>query len=46
MKPGDLVRIHPRPFLRNRETIGMILKTDFGPEGNLNQWLRLQCREK
>ena len=37
MKPGDLVKILPRPFLGNRETIGMILKTDFGPEDNLNQ---------
>ena len=26
MKPGDLVKISPRPFLGNRETIGMILK--------------------
>ena len=28
MKPGDLVKISPRPFLGNRETIGMILKID------------------
>ena len=28
MKPGDLVKILPRPFLENRETIGMILKYD------------------
>jgi hypothetical protein len=26
MKPGDLVKILPRPFLGNRETIGMILE--------------------
>ena len=26
MKPGDLVRILPRPWLGNRETIGMILE--------------------
>ena len=26
MKPGDLVRILPRPFLGNRETIGMIIE--------------------
>jgi hypothetical protein len=34
MKPGDLVKILPRPFLGNRETIGMILKTDFGSDDN------------
>ena len=28
VKPGDLVRILPRPFLGNRETIGMILEYD------------------
>ena len=28
MKPGDLVKISPRPFLGNRETIGMILEID------------------
>ena len=28
MKPGDLVKISPRPFLGRRETIGMILKYD------------------
>ena len=28
MKPGDLVKILPRPFLGNRETIGMILEYD------------------
>ena len=28
MKPGDLVKILPRPFLRRRETIGMILEYD------------------
>ena len=28
MKPGDLVRISPRPFLGRRETIGMILEYD------------------
>ena len=26
MKPGDLVKILPRPWLGNRETIGMILE--------------------
>jgi len=26
MKPGDLVKILPRPFLGRRETIGMILE--------------------
>ena len=26
MKPGDLVKILPRPFLGNRETIGMIIE--------------------
>ena len=26
MKPGDLVKILPRPFLGNRETIGMLIK--------------------
>ena len=26
MKPGDLVKILPRPFLGNKETIGMILE--------------------
>ena len=26
MKPGDLVKIAPRPFLGRRETIGMILE--------------------
>jgi len=26
MKPGDLVMILPRPWLGNRETIGMILE--------------------
>ena len=28
MKLGDLIKISPRPFLENRETIGMILKID------------------
>ena len=28
MKPGDLIKISPRPFLGRRETIGMILKID------------------
>ena len=28
MKPGDLVKISPRPFLGRRETIGMILEYD------------------
>ena len=28
VKPGDLVKILPRPFLGNRETIGMILEYD------------------
>ena len=28
MKPGDLVRISPRPFLGRRETIGMIIEWD------------------
>ena len=28
MKSGDLVKILPRPFLGNRETVGMILKID------------------
>jgi len=28
MKPGDLVRILPRPFLGNRETIAMIIEYD------------------
>ena len=28
MKPGDLVKISPRPFLGNRETTGMILEYD------------------
>jgi hypothetical protein len=28
MKPGDLVKISPRPFLERRETIGMILEWD------------------
>ena len=28
LKPGDLIRILPRPFLGNRETIGMILEYD------------------
>jgi len=28
LKPGDLVKILPRPFLGNRETIGMILEYD------------------
>ena len=28
MKPGDLVKILPRPFLGRRETIGMILEYD------------------
>ena len=26
MKSGDLVRILPRPFLGNRETIGMLIR--------------------
>ena len=26
MKPGDLIKISPRPFLGRRETIGMILE--------------------
>ena len=26
MKPGDLVKILPRPFLGNRETIGMLIR--------------------
>ena len=26
MKPGDLVKISPRPFLGNRETIGMVIE--------------------
>ena len=26
MKPGDLVKISPRPFLERRETIGLILE--------------------
>ena len=26
MKPGDLVRILPRPFLGNRETIGLLIR--------------------
>ena len=26
MKPGDLVKILPRPFLKHKETIGMILE--------------------
>ena len=26
MKPGDLVKILPRPFLGRRETIGMIIE--------------------
>ena len=26
MKPGDLVKISPRPFLGRRETIGMIIE--------------------
>ena len=28
MKPGDLVKISPRPFLGRRETIGMIIEYD------------------
>ena len=28
MKPSDLVKILPRPFLGRRETIGMILEYD------------------
>ena len=28
MKPGDLVKILPRPFLGGRETIGFLLKYD------------------
>ena len=28
MKPGDLVKISPRPFLGRRETIGMIIEWD------------------
>ena len=26
MKPGDLVKILPRPWLGNRETIGMLIR--------------------
>ena len=28
MKPGDLVKILPRPFLGNREVIGMLIEYD------------------
>ena len=36
MKPGDLVKILPRPFLGNRETIGMIIECLYYDEDPLD----------
>ena len=36
MKPGDIVKILPRPFLGNRATIGMILECLYYDEDPLD----------